>query len=175
MKNTYFVALSLMAALVSTGAQAQNRTNADIGYYGEIAYAPIEVGDGSANTSKPTAARFIIGKDLSPTLALEGMYTTTLSKDDRGAFNATVSNYGIHLKPKMALTPDTLLFARLGVTRSDITASAAGSHKGNDFSYGVGVQTNITKTVYGQLDYMNYFDKDNTSAKGFALSVGSRF
>jgi mRNA deadenylase 3'-5' endonuclease subunit Ccr4 len=67
------------------------------------------------------------------------------------------------------------VFARLGVTRSDITASAAGAHTGTDLSYGVGVQTNFTKTVYGQLDYMNYFDKDNISAKGFALSVGSRF
>ena len=175
MKNTYVVALSLMAALGSLGAQAQSRSNADVGYYGEIAYAPLEVGDSAASTSKPKAARFIIGKDLSPTLAIEGMVTSTLSKDDRGAFNATVSNYGIHLKPKMALTPDTLLFARVGLTRSDITASAAGSHKGNDVSYGVGVQTNFTKTVYGQLDYMNYFDKDNTSAKGFALSVGTRF
>ena len=175
MKNTYFVALTLMAALGISGAQAQNRSNADLGYYGEIAYAPLEVGDSSASTSKPQAARIIVGTDLSPTLAVEGMYTSTLSKDDRGTFNASVSNYGIHLKPKMALTPDTMVFARLGVTRSDITASAAGSRKGNDFSYGVGVQSNFTKTVYGQLDYMNYFDKDNTSTKGFALSVGTRF
>jgi mRNA deadenylase 3'-5' endonuclease subunit Ccr4 len=75
----------------------------------------------------------------------------------------------------MALTQDTLVFARLGVTRSDFTASAAGSRTGTDYSYGVGVQTNFTKTLYGQLDYMNYFDKDNASAKGFALSIGSRF
>jgi hypothetical protein len=175
MKNNYFVALTLMAALVGTGAQAQSRSNSDMGYYGEIAYAPLELGDSAATDSKPKAARFIIGKDLSPNLALEGMYTTTMSKDDRGTFNASASNYGIHIKPKMALTQDTLVFARLGVTRSDITASAAGSHKGNDFSYGVGVQTNFTKTFYGQLDYMNYFDKDNLSAKGFALSVGTRF
>jgi opacity protein-like surface antigen len=175
MKNTYFVALTLLATLAGTGAQAQSRTMSDVGYYGEIAYAPLEVGDSAASTSKPKAARFIIGKDLSPTLAVEGMYTSTMSKDDRGTFNASVSNYGIHLKPKMALTENTLVFARLGVTHSDITASAAGSHKGNDLSYGVGVQTNFTKTVYGQLDYMNYYDKDNTSAKGFALSVGTRF
>jgi opacity protein-like surface antigen len=175
MKTTYFVALTLLATLAGTGAQAQSRSNADVGYYGEIAYTPLEVGDSAATTSKPKAMRFIIGKDLSPTLAIEGMYTSTMSKDDRGTFNASVSNYGIHLKPKMALTADTLVFARVGVTRSDITASAAGSHTGTDLSYGVGVQTNFTKTVYGQLDYMNYFDKDNTSAKGFALSIGSRF
>jgi opacity protein-like surface antigen len=175
MKTTYFVALTLLATLMGTGVQAQSRVMSDAGYYGEIAYTPIDVNDGLAGTSTPQAARFIVGKDLDANWAVEGMYTATASKDHRDGFNATINNYGIHIKPKVALTPDTLVFARVGVTRSDITASTGGARTGTDLSYGIGLQTNFTKSVYGQLDYMTYFDKDNTTAKGFSLSVGTRF
>lgn len=75
----------------------------------------------------------------------------------------------------MAISASTELFARAGFMRSDVTASSAGSHTGTDMAYGLGIQTNITKTMYGQVGYMNLRDSDGVSAKGYTLSIGTRF
>jgi opacity protein-like surface antigen len=53
--------------------------------------------------------------------------------------------------------------------------STSGSHKGTDVAYGLGIQTNLTKSVYGQLDYMHMYDRDSVAAKGYTLSLGARF
>ena len=100
---------------------------------------------------------------------------TTMTKETRVGFDGTTSNYGIALKPKMALTASTDVFARVGWAYSDITASAAGSRTGTDAIYGLGVQSYITPSVYAQLDYMSYFQKDGITAKGYTLSIGTRF
>ncbi len=40
---------------------------------------------------------------------------------------------------------------------------------------GIEVQTQFTKDVYGQIDYMNLGKKEGVSAKGITLSIGTRF
>ena len=170
-----FITVSLLTTLAVFSAHGQSRQSSDLGFYGEVGYAPIDLKSDAGGTSTPKTVRFILGKDINQNLAVEGMYMTTMSKDSRVGFEGTTSNYGIALKPKMALTENTDLFARVGWSHANITASAAGAHTGTDFTYGLGVQTNITKSVYGQLDYMSYFDKDGISAKGYSLSIGTRF
>ena len=103
------------------------------------------------------------------------MYTTTVSKDNRVGYDASVSHFGIFIKPKMALTDNTEAFVRVGAVRADITAATGASHKGNDLAYGLGIQTNFTKSVYGQLDYMNAYERSGVAAKGYTVSLGARF
>jgi hypothetical protein len=67
------------------------------------------------------------------------------------------------------------LHIRQQFLRAEITAAAGGSRSGTDLAYGLGIQTNFSKTVYGQLDYMNTYDRDNMTAKGYTLSVGMRY
>jgi opacity protein-like surface antigen len=167
--------LSLLTSLIAFSAHAQYRQSAEYGMYGEVGYAPIDINSDAGGTSTPKAVRFIVGKDINPNLSIEGMYITTMSKDGRTGYDGNISNYGVSLKPKTALTANTELFARAGWGHSDITASIAGARAGEDFTYGVGLQTNITKTVYAQVDYMNYYLKDGLSAKGYTLSLGTRF
>ena len=174
MKKLNLVAIAALAILCTTGAQAQSRSSADNGYYGEIGYSPVEL-SGAGGNAKPHAVRFIIGNQLNKNFDLEGVYTTTTSKDSRLGYDASINSFGILLKPKMALTENTELFARAGVMRTDITASTSGSHKGTDVAYGLGIQTNLTKSVYGQLDYMHMYDRDSVAAKGYTLSLGARF
>jgi hypothetical protein len=108
-------------------------------------------------------------------MGLEAMYTTTVSKDSRVGYDASVSHFGIFIKPKMALTDNTEAFVRVGAVRADITAATGASHKGNDLAYGLGIQTNFTQSVYGQLDYMNAYERSGVAAKGYTLSLGARF
>jgi opacity protein-like surface antigen len=90
-------------------------------------------------------------------------------------YDASIKGFGLFLKPKMALTENTEVFARAGVMRTEIIASPRGSHTGTDVAYGLGIQTNFTKSVYGQLDYMHSYDRDSVAAKGYTLSLGTRF
>lgn len=174
MKKNRIIAIATLAVLCATGAQAQSRNASDNGYYGEIGYSPVDV-SGPGGNAKPHAVRFLIGSELNKNLGLEAMYTTTMSKDSRLGYDAAVSNFGILLKPKMALTESTEVFARVGLMRADITASTSGSHTGTDIAYGLGIQTNFTKSVYGQFDYMHSYDRDSVAAKGYTLSLGTRF
>lgn len=174
MKKIRTIALVTLAFLSITGVQAQSRPSANNSYYGEIGYSPVDV-SGTGGDATPHAVRFVFGNELNKNLGIEAMYATTVSKDSRQGYDASYSGFGVFLKPKIALTDSTEVFARVGVLRADITASTNGSHTGSDFAYGLGVQTNITQSVYGQLDYMHSYDRDSVAAKGYTLSLGMRF
>lgn len=176
MKKHKYACLALLATLTAGAASAQSMMH-DAGYYAEVGYTPLSIDDGGV-TLKPDLARFVVGKDLNKNLSIEGMYTTTVSKDSYRGVNYSSSGYGVYLKPKMEIAKDTEVFARVGYVRSEFKASGAGvssANSGSDVSYGLGVQTKLTKDVYGQLDYMNYYDKDGGTSKGFTLAVGTRF
>ena len=174
MKKLHLIAIATLAVLCTTGAQAQSRTAADLGYYAEVGYSPVDV-SGAGGSATPQALRFIVGNELNKNLSLEGMYITTTSKDTRVGYNASIKGFSVFMKPKMALSENTEVFARAGIMRAEITASTAGAHTGTDVAYGLGIQTNFTKSVYGQLDYMQSFDRDSIAAKGYTLSLGARF
>lgn len=173
MKKLHLIAAAALAALCATGVQAQSRM-AENGYYGEIGYSSVDV-SGAGGGATPETLRFLVGTELNKGLGLEALYITTVSKDSRVGYDAAVRGFGIFVKPKMALTESTEVFARLGAMRAEITAATGGARSGTDLAYGLGIQTNFTKTVYGQLDYMHAYDKDGVSAKGYTLSVGTRF
>ncbi len=144
-------------------------------YYGEIGLTPIHLKSEAGDISHPQTMRFLFGKDVNENLAIEALYLTTYSKDSLPGFDAKSTHYGLVLKPKYAITSETIVFARFGVAHANFTASSAGSRTGTDLAYGLGLQTNLTKSVYGQIDYMNYYDKDGQSSKGYTLSLGTRF
>ena len=75
----------------------------------------------------------------------------------------------------MSLIQGTEVFARVGVIRADITASNAGSSQGSDVAYGLGIQAYLSQNIYGQVDWMHSYDRDNVGAKGFTFSLGTRF
>ena len=161
-------------ALVVNVAATHNTVQAE-GLYGEIGLTPVHVKSEAGDVSHPQAMRFLIGTDLHENLALEALYVATYSKDSRPGFDAKATHYGLMLKPQYSITNETIAFARVGVAHANFTASSAGSRTGTDLAYGVGLQTNFSKSVYGQIDYMNYYDKEGQSSKAYTLSVGTRF
>lgn len=155
-------------------ANAQSQRSMDNGYYAEVGFSPIEL-YGAGGGSNPDALRFLVGHDISPNLGVEAIYTTTVTKESRVGYDASMSAFGLLLKPKLALTPDTEIFARVGAIRADITASANGARTGTDFAYGLGIQTKFSDSMHVQLDYMHSYDRDTVSAKGYTVSIGKRF
>ena len=170
------VAISVLSAsvLVISTAQAQNQAGSVNSFYGEVGFSPIDLA-GQGGDSKPYAIRLLIGNELHKNLGLDILYTATVAKDSKSGFNGSYNGLGFFLKPKVSVIEGTEVFARLGVVRADSTASSSGSDKGSDIAYGLGVQSNLSKTLYGQVDFMHYYDRDNVYAKGFTVSLGTRF
>ena len=176
MKTSRLLAVSLFAALGVSSLQAQTALYpANSGYYAELGYSAVDLKVDGGETSTPQIVRVIVGKELHKNLAVEGMFATTASRDNKATYSGEFTSYGLMLKPKMALTDSTELFARGGWARSDVTASAAGATTGSDFIYGVGIQTKFTPTVFGQIDYTNYFHRSGIKAEGLGISVGMHY
>ena len=178
MKNSKHALVALLAVLAAGTASAQSMSK-DSGYYGEIGYTALNIkNDNNGFDATPKLARFIIGKEIDKNLSVEGSYAFTVSKDSSvvGGANYTTkaTAFGVSLKPKMEITKDVEAFARIGATHSKYEDEASSVSKTN-LTYGVGMQAQFTKDVYGQVDYMNYYKQDGITAKGFTVSVGTRF
>jgi opacity protein-like surface antigen len=166
-------------AIACTGVQAQ--------FSGELGYAPTTItikDSGDKIKTKPSAIRGLLGYELHPNLAVEGMLAFGLSDSDVSLNGRTVptvnikidSVTGIYLKPKMKLSDAFEVFARLGFADMKIKASApryseSGSESGS--SYGAGLSYAITSNYSVSADYMNYIDKNGGKADGW--TVGLRF
>lgn len=166
------IAAIILASTALANAQSQNAMGN--GYYGEIGYSPLKL-NGAGGGSRPDALRLLIGYDVNPNLGVEALYTSTVAKESRVGYDASMNAFGLLLKPKLALSPSTEMFARVGAMRAEITASAQGARTGTDFAYGLGIQTKLSDTMHLQLDYMHFYDRDNVSAKGYTVSIGKRF
>ncbi|AEG91732.1 porin family protein [Ramlibacter tataouinensis] len=175
MKKTLIGIAAASLLMLGTAAQAQQ---AKPPVYGEIGYSMIENDD-----LKFGVLRGIIGADLHPNVAVEGMLGLGVKDDSFTAFGTTfdakIKNMvGVYAKPKFNVTPELELFGRVGFTRINIEASVGGasaSDADSDLSYGVGLNYNITPTVHIGVDYMNYYDKDGSKFDGVTVGVGFRF
>ena len=49
------------------------------------------------------------------------------------------------------------------------------SDSDGSFAWGLGGRYNFSKTLYGGLDYMQYYKKDGVKIDGVTLNVGYRF
>ena len=177
MKTSKYALIALLSALAAGSASAQSMSNQ--GYYGEVGYLALNLkNDNNGFDATPKLARVTFGKEIDKNLSIEGNYAFTVSKDSSlvGGTNYTAkaSSFGVSLKPKMEIAKDVEAFARIGATHSKYEDEGSSVSK-TKLAYGIGMQAQITKDVYGQVDYMNYYKQDGLSAKGFTVSVGTRF
>jgi hypothetical protein len=80
---------------------------------------------------------------------------------------------GIYLKPFVNLSGDTMAFARVGyASHSGKSEKPSGNFtwSTSNPSYGVGLQTQFTKDVYGAIDYMDYGKASLSGSYGAAPS-----
>lgn len=149
--------------------------------YGELGYTWGRV-SGLGLTAKPDMLRGIVGYDVHPNLAVEGMLGVGVN-DDKQTVGATdftskiAHTAGVYLKPRIDPLPNLELFARLGYadTRLQLAAPAgAYSQTRGSLSYGAGLTYSFGR-VYTGLDYMRLYNRDGVKADGVTLSLGYRF
>ncbi len=167
MKTINRVLASLI--LVATAGMASAQTAAK-DFYVEGGLLGLKFAD-STSSNTPMLARLVVGKEINQNLAVEGLAGVTLRKDE----DLSATTVGAFLKPKMEVSKDVELFARVGVTHTG-TKYNSGSYSTTKAAYGFGAQMQLSKDVYGQVDYMHYAkDGLGTNARRFTVSVGTRF
>ncbi len=170
-----------LVLLSCAAAQAQ--------WYGEIGVSPLSVkGTVEGNTLKanPTMIGLLAGYDFHPNLAVEAMAGTNIDADAIRLNGTEVPGtslkvnraYGVFIKPKVMLTPQLELFARLGAIENKTTGRVGNlsiTDTDHDWAHGLGLNYHFDKTTYGGLSYTQFYDKQNTRTRGATLSVGMKF
>lgn len=177
MKKSRNALIALLAVLATGAVSAQSISNQ--GYYGEVGYTALNIKNGNNGFDiTPKLARLIVGKEINNGLTVEGTYAFTASKDSAVVsgtkYTGKASMLGAYLKPKFEIAQDVEVFARVGALHTKYEDEGSSFSK-TKLSYGIGMQAQVTKDVYGQVDYMNYVKQDSVTAKGFTVSVGTRF
>jgi opacity protein-like surface antigen len=177
--------IALVSALTLAAISAQAQTYGEIGYTSTTLKGTDEDSGNELKVS-PSSIRGILGYELNPNLAVEGMAAIGVGdatiKVNGVSQNATAkvnNTLGVYLKPKMKLNDAVEIFGRVGYSRLKITAPGDG---GSDettsesrFSYGAGLSYAIDPKMSLNVDYMQYQKKDGVTASGFTLGVGYKF
>jgi opacity protein-like surface antigen len=163
---------AIAAALLLAGAAQAQAPKPEL--YGEVGYSFITI-DAGGTDLEPGLLRGIVGWNVHPYLAVEGLLATGVKDDNTFGIKTKVSNaYGVYLKPKYDFGNGIQVFGRLGYVHTKIKSSF-GTDSDGDVSYGVGASYSFNKQWYGSVDYTSYYDKDNVKASGVTLGVGYRF
>ena len=170
-----------VSALLATAAVAQAQV------YVEGGVAPLTLKDNEAPVlkAKPTVLTGIVGYEINPNVAVEGFLGLGLNKSSvtLGGASTNVdakisSSYGVFLKPKVMVSNEVELFARLGYAKSTLKLSTRGeseSQTEGSFAYGLGGNYYLNKQTYLTASYMNLYSKEGTKATGFNFGVGYNF
>lgn len=169
------IAIAAAAASLLLGAAAHaQQAPATSPVYGELGYSWTQI-HGSGIKATPGAVRGILGYDLHPNLAVEGMVEGDTGHDtDNGVSAKLNSSYGLFVKPKYDFG-NAEVFGRVGWAHTNVNLSTTGDVSSSDFAYGAGVKYNITQRVNVGLDYTRLADKNGVKVDGVTLGVGYRF
>ena len=168
MKTTIRVLTSVVLVFTTNVPYAQDRPSIDV--YGEVGALHLKIKFADGSTVVPKLVRTTVGTNINENLAIEGILGSTFNRDEE----VSAAMAGAFLRSHLPVTEDIELFGRLGRTRTILGGAASGSM--NQTAYGLGLQKQFTKDVYGQIDYMLYGrGPKSESVRGLSVSVGTRF
>lgn len=161
------ISTTLGLALLAAGAQAQS-------LYGELGYTALDYREPGLKVS-PGMARGIVGYELSPHLAVEGMVGLGARSDSASGTTLKLDNtVGVFGKVQAPVTDALKVYGRLGMARTSLKANGV-SDSDTGLAYGAGVTYDLSKTTYLNADYTKYYDRDDQKLEGVTVGVGFRF
>ena len=154
-------------ALLATAAQAQNM-------YGEVGYTGLDY-KASGLKASPGMVRGLIGYEITPQLAVEGMVGLNAKSDTVSGSTLKLDNtIGVFGKAQLPVSDAFKLYGRVGVARTSLKLGGV-SDTSTGLAYGAGATYDLSKTTYLNLDYTRYQDKDSKTLGGITAGVGFRF
>ena len=158
--------------------------------YGELNYVSTTLKStvsGKSIQSSPAGVSGILGYEVSENLAFEGSLTGGLNSSDVTVNGASQSipvdeklnyGYGLYVKPKAKVMDSIEVFARVGYTEGNFTASAQSasiSYTKSDWAYGIGASYYLNQRTSLNGSWMRLYDKDGVTSNGLFLGLGYKF
>lgn len=193
-KAATLVAVSLLALAGTAQAQQSRMTSGGASpLYGELGYTHLDASgtfNGANIGGHPGMIRGIVGYDLHPNAAIEGMLGIGIRDADNDGqvlglnYNTNFrvrSTLGVFAKPKIDFG-NVEVFGRLGYAQTRLRTNlvtglgSSGSNTSDgDVAYGLGANWRFNPKMYAGLDVMRYYDRGTTEIEGVTLSVGTRW
>jgi hypothetical protein len=177
------LATAAAAFLMLGSAQAQMPPMTSSALYGELGYTFLKM-DALGTSFRPDALRGIIGWDVHPMFAIEGMVAGGVNDDSKsvsiapGTATAKMDYmYGIWIKPKYVFEQyRSELFGRFGWAHTKPEVSRPGfpsvSASDDDFAWGIGANYRFNPNGYVGIDWMRYSNQSDSHIDGLTFSVG---
>ncbi len=175
----FLSATALLAATVVAQAQVYVETSVN-------ALTAKESYQGISYQAKPLTFSGLVGYQVNPYLAVEGYLglgagnaTTTENGTNYGEKFKINSSYGVFVKPRIAISNDMELFARLGYLESKFSDSNTDNTipktKQGSVAFGAGVSYYFDHRTYVTGSYMSHHSKDGFTVTGLSIGVGYKF
>jgi opacity protein-like surface antigen len=180
-----FMVLTI-SAMSSQAFAADSNAASEANGYAQIGMTRVRTEDSFLAVIHPVATA-TVGYNFNKNFSAEVFAGTSVSDDTTYIGSARVvssidSIFGAYIKLRTEVATDLEVFARVGVLHANVSAtasngfiSASATASDNSFSFGAGVQYNFTKSIYGQVDYMSLYNKDDLSSQGPSVSIGFNF
>lgn len=164
---------------ISTFAAA----HAQQGLYVGVNLGQAEYDEDGFPSAEPTAISFKVGNQFNKNFAVEARLGTGLSDDDVSIsgqrFDVEVDNfYGVYAKGIVPLSGVFSLYGLVGYTHGEITGSGRGisaSSSDSDFSYGIGADFAVSKTLSVNFEWARLFEGDNYKVNALSAGVAYKF
>lgn len=170
--------LSFALAALTTGGQAMAE------YYvgGNISSMKVEH-DFVSDSADLVALYGRLGTEFTENFSAEIRVGTGIDDDTVNVLGTPVKLelnhfYGAYLRGTLPVTDTFYPYAVVGFTRAELEAKASGvsdSDSGSDVSFGLGADIRLTSNTDLNLEYMNYYDKDDLAIDGFSVGFTYRF
>ncbi|MGM0767642.1 MAG: porin family protein [Pseudomonadota bacterium] len=170
---------TLAGGMASAPAIADDMYKSGVGgLYAGLNYTFFNLEDGSADADVG-ALSGKVGALATPYFGVEARAGFGVDDDRVGGIDFSVDNFfGGYATLNLANETPATPYVIVGFTRLELEAEgpfATRSDDESDFSYGVGVNIEMTPQVSGNLEYMRYYDKDDVTIDGLGLGATFHF
>ncbi|SDW66784.1 outer membrane beta-barrel protein [Marinobacter mobilis] len=174
------ICLGATAAAVATApaTAAGLYKSGDVGVYGGINYTFITIDSGNEDADVGVLGGKV-GVLATPFFGVEARGGFGVDDDRAGGADVSLDNYfggyaTLNLANESPATPYAIFgFTRVEVEREGFFTRVTEDE--SDFSYGLGVNVEMAPQVSGNIEYMRYFDKNDTTVDGLGLGVTVHF
>ncbi len=176
-----FKKLAKSILIVGVASSLASPVSAESQYYvgGGIAFLDFSV-DGVSDEASWEALYGRIGVDIDENFSAEIRAGAGVDDDSIFGVDVDLDNFfGAYIRAGVPVTEYFFPYAVLGYTRAEVTASVPGysseSESESDVSFGAGADIKVNNNLSINVEYTNYYDKDDEKIDGISISAVTYF